>query len=157
MIFRDFSQKSSKMIEKLSRNFAVQFRRYFEIILDILRYVQLLCSSTPGEHQVDGVPPDWSSFALQYYGSLGFSLYSFSHSYYFVEFSPSFSSSRVIFGDLFCEPLFRSNIVKKKRSFPIFSKNYQKCFSMSSRNSWCNFWGVWTSFCHFALREAPLL
>ena len=58
MIFRDFSQKSSEMIEKISRNFLLQFRCCFDILFELLQYVKLLCSSTPGGHLVDGVPPD---------------------------------------------------------------------------------------------------
>ena len=58
MFFRDFSQKSSDMIEKPLTNFAVHLRYCFDILFDTLQYVELLCSSTPGGHQVDGVPPD---------------------------------------------------------------------------------------------------
>ena len=59
-IFKFFSQKPSEMLRNLSNNFPIQFRRCFNVFFEKLKHAKLLCSSTPGGHQVDGVPPDWS-------------------------------------------------------------------------------------------------
>ena len=48
----------SKQYLKCIANFLVQFKCHYDVLFEIFNHATLLSSSTPGGHQVDGVPPE---------------------------------------------------------------------------------------------------